>query len=314
MKKFRNILLYLLLVVLTVSPAFSRTGTDPADAEAEELIDKASYHYGLVEDYPGALRLLEQALQKARSPRLKAIALVKTAYVHYLMDKEPEQFRRWIEQALAQNPELELDKIYYKLSFIKIFKRIKKRPDALVPDSFKQTKRTAYQSGQKKRKKFFIAASFNYLVHADKGFKDTYGSGKMFPRITAGFYFSPAIFIWTGYGSLTASGTVPETTFDADSSQSYISLGGGFQGFLTGKMRYRVGFGIMKTDFEESAIGLSYSDSTTGFDVFADLAYDLAGAVYIDASIGYINATATAFNEKINIGGLRTGIGLGLRF
>lgn len=314
MKKLRNIILYLLLVVLTVFPAFSQAGTDPADAEAEKLIDKASYHYGLVEDYPGALRLLQQALQKAQSPRLKAIALVKTAYVHFLMDKEPQQFRRWIEQALQHDPDLELDKVYYKLSFIKIFKRIKKKPDAFLPDSLKPAKRAAKRRAEKKRKKFFLGASFNYLMHSDEGFRETYGSGKMFPRITAGFYFSRVIFIWAGYGTLSAAGTVPETTFEADSAQSYISLGGGFQGFFTGKMRYRVGFGIMKTDFEESAIGLSYSDSTSGFDLFADVAYDLAGPVYIDASIGYISATATAFNEKINIGGLRTGIGLGLRF
>jgi hypothetical protein len=295
---------------------------EQADVEAEVLIDKASYQYGLVEDYSLALRLLEKAKQTARSPRLKAIALVKTAYVYFLMGKKAKTYRPWILKALEQNPALELQNIYYKLSFIKYFKRVKKSPGAadLPAPKLRETEtRTETDMDMDmerpaKRKKFFLSAALNFLMHADGNFKETYGSAKMFPRVTAGYLFGRSLFVWASFGTLSASGVIPDTTYEASSSQSYLSLGVGFRVEGSKRLYYSMCLGLMRASFKEETLGLTYSGSASGFDFYGAVMFNLSSSLFVEASAGYLSSRATVFDRNATIGGLRTGIGLGFLF
>lgn len=309
MKK-RKLFSVLLLLSMTVA-AGAYAGT-PDDTEAEKLMDKADYHYGLLEDYQGALRYLEGALEKAESRRIKAAALLKTAYVYWLMGKEPVDFRQYIEKALAFDPALEPGRINYKKSFIEIFYRVKKKPrhyDKKIPGRPGKV----LPGKVKKRKKLFVKVELNYLIPADNNFKDVYGPGKLFPRLKAGFLLGKNIYLWGAYGQFPATGEIPGTQLEAKSKQQFISLGPGFKGTLSGKWAFRLDAGVIITHLREEALEMEFSQSVSGFEVNGGFIFNPGNTFFIEISFGYSYASEFAYDREFKVGGFRSGIGLGVK-
>jgi opacity protein-like surface antigen len=56
------------------------------------------------------------------------------------------------------------------------------------------------------------------------------------------------------------------------------------------------------------------SESTTGFHAEVGSYLDVMRGFFLDLNIRYLKATVEPFDEKINLGGLRVGLGFGYRF
>jgi hypothetical protein len=165
-----------------------------------------------------------------------------------------------------------------------------------------------------KRTGFYAKVDLNYLLHADSLYKDIYGSGTLFPRLSLGYNLNRFNF-WLGYGFFSTDGLIPDTPFEASSKQSYLSLGIGFRGPMSDKLSYVFGFQMVRISYKEEALDVVVSDSTMGYGLEGILRYNLGRSFFVDVSIGLISGTVILDDgAQAKLGGFRSGLGLGMRF
>lgn len=75
-----------------------------------------------------------------------------------------------------------------------------------------------------------------------------------------------------------------------------------------------IGAGIDFYSYKEKARMGDTSDSTTGFHIEAGGYIALWWRLHFDVNLRYVRADAKPYDEKIKLGGLRAGIGLGFSF
>ena len=308
--------LILLMAILLVLFSFLNAAPPPQQEEetdAEKLIDKASYCYGILEDYPRALKYLEQAVKLAKDPQLKADALLKTAYVHFLMGKDASQYETYIQEALKLTPSIQLDRVYYRERFIKIFNAFKESPGTTA----EKIQTRLYREEKEKRAvggRFFVNVNVGYLMSIDEDFKTVYGTGSVFPQVKAGFRIARNFYIWGGYGTASANGTVPEVNADAKTSQNFLSVGFKYSRDLPGKLGYKLEAAAVNISYREETLELEIKDSAKGFGVELGLLFNMKQRLYTEVSAGYIYGTDLVLNKKIKLGGFKTGLGVGVKF
>jgi tetratricopeptide (TPR) repeat protein len=308
--------LILLMAMLVVLFSFLNAAPPPQQEEekdAEKLIDKASYCYGILEDYPRALKYLEQAVKLAKDSHLKADALLKTAYVHFLMGKNASQYETYIQEALKLDASLQLDRVYYRDRFIQIFNAFKESPGT----SAEKIQTRLYREEKEKRaasSRFFVNVNVGYLMSIDEDFKTVYGNGSVFPQVKAGFRIARNFYIWGGYGTVSATGTVPEVNSDAKTSQNFLSVGLKYSRDFSGKLGFKLEAAAVNISYTEEALELEIKDSAKGFGVELGLLFNMKKRLYTEVSAGFISATDLVLNKKIKLGGFKTGLGVGVRF
>ena len=76
--------------------------------------------------------------------------------------------------------------------------------------------------------RFSISIMVNYLIPADKNFKDIYGSGQIYPGVKLNLKIYKEFYLWGGFGFLAAKGeTASQLMEEAKWKQLFLSLGGG---------------------------------------------------------------------------------------
>lgn len=149
---------------------------------------------------------------------------------------------------------------------------------------------------------------------ADSGYRDVYGRGVFLPELKAGVSLTPGIYLWACYGFATAKGETPELKAAAKSSQDYFSLGGGYRGALSDSLDFKAELGLADVFYKEEAFGKTVSGSALGFTVGGGLTYSLGKMFFMQAEVGYLLAEKTINDVKVKMGGLKAGLGAGLRF
>ena len=309
----KALILLMALLVFLFSLLNAASPPQEEETDAEKLIDKASYCYGILEDYPRALKYLEQAVKLAKDSHLKADALLKTAYVHFLMGKDASQYETYIQEALKLDRSIRLDRVYYRERFIKIFNAFKESPGT----TGEKIQTRFYREEKKKRaatSRFFVNVNVGYLMSIDEDFKTVYGTGSVFPQVKAGFMIARNFYIWGGYGTVSTNGTVPEVNSDAKTSQNFLSVGLKYSRNFSGKLGYKLEASAMKISYKEEALELEIKDSANGFAVELGLLFNMKKRLFTEVSAGFISATDVVLNKKIKLGGFKTGLGVGVRF
>lgn len=165
------------------------------------------------------------------------------------------------------------------------------------------------------QKKFTVTLSGNYLAPSDGNYKEIYGEGKFFPEIKAGFKVFKDIYIWTGYGYLTAKGkTVSTLTMDAESSQHFISFGAGYIKKISKPVGIKIELGGFSVKYEENSMDNNVTGSVLGFRIEGGLVFNIGKTIFAELTLGYLNASDTVEDATIKFGGFKTGIGLGIKF
>jgi hypothetical protein len=162
--------------------------------------------------------------------------------------------------------------------------------------------------------KFFGQLSGSFLFPADGNYKDVYGSSVFYPGIKFGYSLTKSIYLWLGYDYVSKSGTTPELEEEAQSTQHYIGLGAGYQGDFSEKFGYRVQAGVLYISYKEKALGDTVTDSAIGFELEGNLVYYFSERFYGLFVLGYAYGSDDVEDVSIKLGGLKTGIGLGIRF
>ena len=161
---------------------------------------------------------------------------------------------------------------------------------------------------------FLVSITGNYLVPADEGFKEIYGSSVFYPELKLGYKMSKSWLLWFRYGYLSANGTTPVLNREAKTTQHFLSGGPGYMGKISQKLFYTIEAGIFYVKFKEEALDEELSDSAIGFRIDGGLIYRLSQSFFVDMTLGYINASDTieGLPTPVELGGFKAGIGLGI--
>jgi hypothetical protein len=176
--------------------------------------------------------------------------------------------------------------------------------------------------------KFFISITGNYMIPSEKDFSDSYGSGIFDPEIRAGYKFSRAFYIWGGYSFSSKSSTSspvddPNIKTSAKWQQKFFSLGLGYNRNISFKFGWKAEVGVVYVscteemiikEKEENVFFGEESGKTMGVRIGGSGIFKISGRLFTEISMGYLFASSTIDDISIKLGGLKAGIGLGLRF
>ncbi|HLP49021.1 MAG TPA: hypothetical protein VK469_23975 [Candidatus Kapabacteria bacterium] len=312
-KKTLILLMALLIMLFSLLNAVPSSQEIEDENDMEQLIDKADYCFGVLEDYPLALKYLNRAEELALVPDVKAGVLIKTAYVYFLMGKNTGVYSDYIKKALTLDGALELDRLLYRERFIKIFTMIKNKPQA----TSREIETRLLQEGEKKNSgwnRFFVMINAGYMFSIDSDYKKIYGSGTIFPRVKVGFKIVKNFYMWGGYGAVKGKGIVPGIGTDAQSAQKFLTLGFKYTRDFTGNFGYKLEASTAKISYSEKALGTEAKGTASGFDLEAGLVYNLGKRLFSEFYTGYLYASKFLLNRKVSFGGFSAGLGFGMKF
>ncbi|MCK5058838.1 MAG: outer membrane beta-barrel protein [Candidatus Aminicenantes bacterium] len=165
---------------------------------------------------------------------------------------------------------------------------------------------------------FSISFTGNYLSPSDDDYKKTYGSGVFYPELKLGYEIAGNFSLWAGFGILSAKGNTPILEAEAKSSQKLMSFGVGYNGDFSRKLGYKVELGAVYFSYKEEAMEVEVTGSAFGFRADAGIIFNITGTFFAELTVGYISAgdtvTLEGEDEDIKFGGVKGGIGLGIRF
>jgi hypothetical protein len=160
--------------------------------------------------------------------------------------------------------------------------------------------------------RLLVAAGVSYLLPADSGFKDVYGSRVFYPEAWAGVRVFRGVHVLGGFGWFTKKGTTPELELPAKSTQRLLWAGLGYVGEVNRSILFKVEAGPARIGYKEEALDLSVSGSALGFRAGFGLIF-LGEAVFTALDIGYIGASDTVGDVPIKLGGFKATLSVGVR-
>ncbi len=317
--RLRQIIVVSLLLVIAL-PVMTLLGTSsPANpgadvTQAEKLIEKAKHQFGLVNDYPAALKFIDAAILEAETPAIKAEALINKAYIFFLMRKKITAYKPLMDEALLNNPDLKTDALYYHKTFVGMFSLLKSKPvDFLAQVQLKTTEVKEYK--HPKRKKFFVKVGASSAISLDQRFRDIYSFGHILPRFGLGYMPGKLVYIWADFKFFTASSMIPDTDITTTTTQRFLSGGIGFFGHISKKLDFKVELGLVNHAYKEEAMDITVSGSLGGYNLDSALLYSIGRFFYIEASIGIRSGKKGGFLPgQLKSDGLHTGLCLEYRF
>ncbi|MBN2345774.1 MAG: hypothetical protein JXO51_05230 [Candidatus Aminicenantes bacterium] len=166
--------------------------------------------------------------------------------------------------------------------------------------------------------RFFLSAGAAAVVPADANFADLYGNAQVSPELRFGYNVLRHFHFWLGGAFFAAKGTIPIVEDEARASQSFLSLGAGWETRRGRRLQGEATIALLLAGFREKAMGATVSKTAFGFDVGLGLRYFLKKKVFLEAAVGYAGAWTAARTEvgetDIILGGVRLGGRLGFRF
>ncbi|MCP4150274.1 MAG: porin family protein [bacterium] len=173
------------------------------------------------------------------------------------------------------------------------------------------------ETESKKKISLFVEASGRLLMPSDSRFKDTYGSSHFYPEVKAGVEIFKSVYIWAGYGFLSKSAQLiiyDVITEDISAKQNFLLFGLGYKARISEKMDFTLEAGGASIGFEETAMDTTISETTFGFVVDGGLNINFGKSFYIKVSAKYISGSKTIGDYSTKLGGLSSGVGVGIRF
>jgi hypothetical protein len=164
--------------------------------------------------------------------------------------------------------------------------------------------------------KFFISAAGNYMIPSEKKISDVYGIGLMGFEIKTGYKFSRSFYIWGGYGFSTKKGySTPNLERPAVWNQRLLSLGLGYNKNVSIAFDLKAEVGIFHVSYREEAFGERVSGNALGpLRINGTGIYKISDYLSTEIALAYLWAPDTKNGINLELGGFKTGIGLGVRF
>jgi len=163
-----------------------------------------------------------------------------------------------------------------------------------------------------KKKIYQVKVGINYFIPSEKVFKDIYGGGMMYMgEINIAIWKS--LELWIGGSYFLKKGKLTFT--EEETKLEIIPIGGGLRFRLsTGRLDFYVGGGLSYFLSEEKNPIGDVSKRELGYDGRIGSIVELPKGLIIDIFINYSYSITKPADFKVNIGGFRTGIGIGYKF
>lgn len=162
-------------------------------------------------------------------------------------------------------------------------------------------------------KKLFFEVQGMVMLPADGGFKDIYGSSVIYPRVKAAYKFGEHFYAFFGCGIFNITGETPVLKEESKSKQKLCQIGAGYEGDLSDKIQFRVEAGGVNFDYSEEAFGEVVDGTKFGVFVGGSFVYNFSDTVFATFNLGYMGASDKIEGVDIKLGGIHTGIGIGVR-
>lgn len=162
--------------------------------------------------------------------------------------------------------------------------------------------------------KLRLGASSGYYSVQDSIYKETYGSGNFMYGIFIAYNLTKGLEFRGEAGYFKDSGKTGITKEEMEFSIIPVVAGIRYLIIKIKSLKPYIGVGVDFYFFKEKVRLGDTSDSTTGFHIETGSYISLGRRLFIDLNFRYVNAEAKPYDEKINLGGFRTGIGVGFSF
>jgi hypothetical protein len=158
----------------------------------------------------------------------------------------------------------------------------------------------------------FVSVGMGYLLPADSGYKDVYGSQVFYPDVRAGVRLVRGLYLTGGFATFTKNGETPDLHLPAKSTQNFFTAGLAYITPVSGRLMVKVEAGAADVRYKEEALGLTVSGSKVGF--HAGMGLLVMGKVaFAGADLGYLSASDMVGDVKIKLGGARASLYVGIR-
>lgn len=309
----RAIILTILVLMVTASLLQAVPQQYNEDNDPEALVDKARYCYNILEDYPRATKFLEQALNIAEQPHMQADILIRMAYVRFLMGKKLKDFRETVKRALKLDSRVNLSNVYYKRKFIDLVKMMKEKPQL----ESKKIQETVYRVDPitlSPAGSFFLSVGFKGIMLSDESYKEIYSGTTFIPEIKAGIQLAKYFYVWAGYSTISAEGTIPEIDEPATAKQNLLLAGFRYNRKFTKNLGWKIEAMAVSFNYQEEALDVVVKKKKFGYGVEAGLTYNFGKNFFSEVSAGYLYATDVEVDKEVKLGGVKGGLSLGIKF
>ena len=162
-------------------------------------------------------------------------------------------------------------------------------------------------------KKMFFELQGALMLPSDADFKDIYGSSVIYPRVKAAYKFGDHIYAFFGCGPFNITGETPVLKEKSKSKQKICQIGAGYEGDISDKMQFRLEAGGANFTYEEEAFGESIDGSKFGIYLGGSMVYNFSKSFFATFNLGFMSASDKIEGVNIKLGGVHTGIGIGVR-
>ncbi len=163
-------------------------------------------------------------------------------------------------------------------------------------------------------KKGFVILSASYFGYSDSRHKEVYSSGNIYPEIKAGLKVYRDFYVWGRYGFLSANGKTPILEETTKINYFHVSIGGGYQGNISKRLDYLVKLGLLYVNYRETAMGEEVSGSSVGFMLGGGVIFNISKVFFTEVSLDYLFANDELEDITLKLGGIKAGIGFGIRY
>ncbi len=162
--------------------------------------------------------------------------------------------------------------------------------------------------------RFQASLAANALFPADSAYKEIYGSTVFLPELKLAYSLSKCLYAWAGYGRVSVTGETPVLKEPAESRQGFWAAGAGYRHPLSAGWSLFGELGLASIAYREESLGKTVSGSTLGVVVNAGVRRDLGARFFLLAQAGYVYGKKTIEDAPVKMGGVKAGIGAGVRF
>lgn len=162
-------------------------------------------------------------------------------------------------------------------------------------------------------KKMFFEIQGAVMLPTDGDFKEIYSSSVIYPRVKAAYKFGEHIYAFFGCGLFTITGETPVLKEESSSKQKICQIAAGYEGDISDKLQFRLEAGGANFTYEEEAFGESVDGSRFGIYLGGSMVYNFSKSFFATLNLGFMGASDKIEGIDIKLGGVHTGIGIGVR-
>ena len=163
-------------------------------------------------------------------------------------------------------------------------------------------------------KRFIASAGVNVFNSASGDYRRTYGDAVLMPELKLTWLALGDFGVWGSCARVDKQGLEAEVNEPAKLGQWFLAAGVGYARGLGSRMRLRVELGLAYVAFREEALGRSNEGGALGWRAGACLDHGLGETLFATLSASYSRVLIDLEPGRIELGGLRVGLGLGAAF